>query len=153
MNNETYIPDFTKKNRLQFEWQANGKKLLSILISISKKNNFYHFAMKEARPSLILSSISVDLTPDNIVYKFWNDKTLFQIAKMAGISHTEAWRKGMKLGFVYKPDNTVKELLNVETGIYYDSIKDAARSINGCRSVLSRKIQKNKVNPTSFILI
>jgi hypothetical protein len=44
-----------------------------------------------------------------------------------------------------------KLLLNTETGIFYNCIKEAAKSIDIKRSTLSMKLTNKNINNTSFI--
>lgn len=74
--------------------------------------------------------------------------------KALGRTHTQETKEKMRITNKNKFSFSKYKLsLNLETGVFYDKIKDAAFSINKRENFLSRKLAGTRKNNTKFILV
>lgn len=71
----------------------------------------------------------------------WSEETR---KKLTGIKKSKASKEKMSLAKLGKKSNATKIILNLETGIYYDSLFEASKTIEVKYKTLSSQIIKNK---------
>lgn len=159
----------------QYPWSDSGKQLLSIfeakiqyyggapvLIDELCKEDIIEFkAYKKPKKKTKFKFIK-DSHKATII-DLWNKKSTNMIAQSLKISHDTVTMvaRSMKLGrnkfsekFSNGQQNKTKNMvLNLETGIYYENIMLAAKTINVTWHNLNWRISKSKVNNTSFIRV
>jgi len=62
--------------------------------------------------------------------------------------HMESLRRNGKKMCSVRHEANKKKVINIETGIYYDSLKEAAASLNMSNKDLSRKLLGDRKNNT-----
>lgn len=102
-------------------------------------------------------------TTDWYIYDNWNKLSIQQIAELLAVSTITVKRMGKRLGLKRKtrvvdnaPNVTYRArvwLLNLQTGIYYLSEKEAAETIGMNYSTFKNKMNGNRINNTQFIKI
>lgn len=160
----------------KFEWTPEGRQLLSIFES---KIKFYG-GSDQLIEYLCQEDLIIEYknyTPPKKHTKFqalkahhksyilnnWGKQSTKSIAQSIKISHdtVTSAAKQMKLGrnkyshtYIYGQKNKITGwLLNLETGIYYENLTRAAESINVDRQKLYFKMNKRKINNSSFIKV
>lgn len=102
-------------------------------------------------------------TTDWYIYNNWNKLSVQQIAEILAVSTITVKRIAKRLKLKRKtrvvdtpPNVTYRArvwLLNLETGIYYLSEKEAAETIGMNYSTFKNKMNGNRINNTQFIKI
>lgn len=150
---------------VELKWSPEGRELLKI---IKLRIQVYGGAeavrqkiIKENRVTFRPPNISVPISENSIIFNAWNKYRTAQIAQWLGVSEATILRRAefLNLGInkaklPVNPDGeNGKLVLNLETGIYYNSTVQAARSANINFYNLNQKLLGKRKNNTPFIRV
>lgn len=134
----------------QIEIQRNGGIYRTYKAILRERNKRIYKFKESAEP--------VPQTRESIICNLWHKKSIPQIAKIVGLGETRVREIGkfLLLGerkYVQNYEEHGYLVLNTQTGIYYNSVVLAAKSVNKDASVLSKKLIGKRRNNTSFIRV
>lgn len=113
------------------------------ICEVEKLNERERYHQIKLNPEL---NCRVQGTNDKSGYLSEETKKKISIAKKGSVP----WNKGIKTGIVTA---IAKVVLNLETGIYYDSISQASKSLNIKRTTLNAMLKGQNPNNTQLIYV
>lgn len=146
----------------QFEWSDGGRELLKVIeAEIAKNGGRYRTHCKLQREAnrriYKFKQVEVPISINSIIFNNWHKLMISEISNLVGLPIGTVYWRGRWLGLPTKgrslSKHNEKMVFNTQTGIYYDSIKDAWKTVGGCYKTLSRKLKGDCNNNTSFVRI
>lgn len=147
-----------------FEWTPEGRQLLSNVKALIQHNGGRHLMYCKVRReankriySFKQSEEPIPISENSIIFNNWHKLTIPEISKLVNLPVGTVYWRGRWLGLPPKGDklNNKNRIItfNTETGIFYNTIKEASESTNICYHGLSKKLLGQLKNNTSFIRV
>lgn len=153
---------FKKQKRLhasylKYGWEAHKFEIIEEceLINVNDRERFYQDKFNVISKNGL--NIRLTNTNDKCGYLSQVSKDKISLANsgvnngMYGRKSSESQKNKLRAAISGSKNYLYKPLLNIETGIFYDTLEEAANTINIERRALWSKITKNKINKTKFI--
>lgn len=146
-----------------FDTEAGSDLLEKVNAMIEKNGGRYRLFCKVQREAnqriyrFKQSNTPIPVSTNSLIFNNWHKLTIPEISKLVNLPVGTVYWRGRWLGLPLKGtalyQNNRKLVLNTETGIYYDSLTEAAESNSLTLKYLSRKLKGKMRNNTAFIRV